>query len=221
MTDDLFDLYAVNQLGTFGLLDALAAVVPGIPVLLASSAQVYSASSGLLDETAATRPPNHYGVSKLAMEQGAALWAARLRLVFVRPFNYTGVGQSGRFLLPKIVAHFAAKAPSMELGDLDTRRDYGDVRSVAAAYAALLVGPVAPTTVNIGTGQLWSITEVLATLTRLTGHAIEVRAAPALLRAGDPSGLACDNRRLRTLLPDWSPIPLEDTLRWMLASAQV
>lgn len=221
VTDDIAELYRVNQLGTFALLDALAAVASGITVLLASSAQVYGTASGLLDETAATRPLNHYGVSKLAMEHGAALWADRLQIVVVRSFNYTGVGQAERFLLPKIVAHFTRRAPVIKLGNLEARRDYGDVRSVVAAYAALLHQSTAPLTVNIGTGQLWSVADILATLIRLTGHEPVVRVDPALLRADDPPTLRSDNRRLRALLPDWSPIPLEDTLRWMLEAAQV
>lgn len=58
-------------------------------------------------------------------------------------------------------------------------------------------------------------------LTRLTGHAIEVRVDPTLLRAGDPARLGGDIGRLRARLPDWRPIALEDTLRWMLDTAQV
>ena len=107
------------------------------------------------------------------------------------------------------------------LGNLEARRDYGDVRSVVAAYAGLLHGPTPPGTMNIGTGQLWSVDDILAVLTRITGHEPKLRVDPTLLRAGDPSALGCDNSRLRALLPDWSPIPLEDTLRWMLAAAQV
>ena len=73
-SDDIDDFYAINQIGSFHLLEALAAHVPGIPVLLASSAQVYAGDSkGLIDETAPTQPANHYGTSKLAMEWGARL----------------------------------------------------------------------------------------------------------------------------------------------------
>lgn len=220
--EDVAAFYRVNQLGTFALLDALAAAAPGIPVLLASSAQVYGAgAAGLLDEAAATRPSNHYGVSKLAMELGASLWADRLRVLIARPFNYTGVGQAARFLLPKIVDHFARRAPAIELGDTRVRRDFGDVRAVVSAYAALIGGEASPATVNIATGRLHSVDEVLAILTRITGHRMAVRTDPALLRAGDPAELGGDNARLRALLPDWSPRPLEDTLRWMLDAAQV
>lgn len=91
------------------------------------------------------------------MELSAALWADRLRLLIARPFNYTGVGQRAEFLLPKIVAHFARRAPVIELGNVEVERDIGDVRAVVAAYAALLTPALEPATLNIGTGRLWSI----------------------------------------------------------------
>ena len=219
-SDAIDAFYAVNQLGTFHLLEALAAHVPGTPVLLASSAQVYAPNmSGLIAEDAATLPINHYGLSKLAMEMGAHFWADRLRIIVTRPFNYTGPEQETRYLIPKIVDHFARRAPRIELGNIDVQRDFGDVRSVCAAYAALLRGDHAGV-FNISTGRLSSIRDVIAILTELTGHTIEIAVNPQFVRANDIAVLGGDNGRLRAALPDWSPRPLADTLQWMLAPAE-
>jgi len=218
-SSDFESFYAINQIGTFHLLDALAQHARGIPVLLASSAQVYAADlHGLIDEEARIEPANHYGLSKRAMEMGARLWRDRLRLIITRPFNYTGVGQEERYLVPKIVSHFARRAAVIELGNIDIRRDFGDVRSVCEAYAALVHTPAAEGIVNVSTGTLSSIRDVIAALSQMTGHGMEITVNPAFVRQNDIPVLGGDNARLRGLLPDWSPRPLADTLQWMLAA---
>ncbi len=64
-------------------------------VLLASSANVYGNSrEGALDESLPAAPANDYGITKVAMEYLVGLYADRLPLMVVRPFNYTGPGQS-------------------------------------------------------------------------------------------------------------------------------
>ncbi len=211
--------YRVNQLGTFHLLNAVAKVRPGVRCIIASSAQVYGpGAEGLVAEDAPTYPANHYAVSKLAMEQGARLWGDRLEIVVTRPFNYTGRGQQTQYLVPKIVDHFRRRADVIELGNTWVKRDFGDVRAVAEAYAGLALTEEAPALLNIATGQLSSIDDILHILTRLSGHTLEVQVNPAFVRANDVPILGGDASRLRAALPGWEPRALEETLNWMLCS---
>ena len=210
--------YEVNQLGTFNLLAALAHLRPGAAVLLASSAQVYGAQShGLLDEDQPLTPANHYGASKAAMELGAQIWGDSLRIIIARPFNYTGRGQEGRYLIPKIVAHYRDQAPRIELGNIDVRREFGDVRCVVDAYCRLIERST-PGTYNVATGELQSVRDILEQARALTGHKPAVIINPAFVRANDVPVLGGDNSRLRSALPDWQPQPFVETLRWMLAA---
>lgn len=208
--------YTVNQIGTFHLLDAVARIRPGTRCITSSSAQVYGpGATGLVAEDAPTHPSNHYAISKLAMEQGAALWRNRLDIVIARPFNYTGVGQGIEYLVPKIVDHFRRGADTVELGNLFVKRDFGDVRSVADAYAGLALVEAPPALVNICTGTVRSIDDILTTLSEISGHRIEVRVNPAFVRANDVPVLGGDVARLRTALPGWQARDLADTLAWM------
>lgn len=215
---DWKSFYAVNQCGTYALLDAVARIRPGTRCILASSAQVYGpGAEGLITEDHATNPANHYAVSKLAMEHGATLWGDRLEIVVTRPFNYTGVGQSTDYLIPKIVDHFRRKADVLELGNLWVKRDFGDVRAVADAYAGLALSASPPVLVNIGTGIVRSIDDILDRLTALSGHRPEIRVNPAFVRANDVAVLGGDANQLKAALPHWAPRGFDDTLEWMYA----
>jgi len=216
--NDVRSIYDVNLLGSRNLLQALARHAPDVSaVLLASSANVYGNQfGGLIDETCLPAPANDYAVSKLAMEHMARLWQDRLPLFIVRPFNYTGVGQEERFVIPKIVAHFRARKPVIELGSLDVWREYGDVRVVAQVYARLLECRPVGATLNVCSGKTHSLREVLDMCRAITGHDIEVRQNPAFMRANEIRELKGDNTRLKTVIGDITYPPLEETLAWML-----
>ncbi|MGQ2944314.1 MAG: GDP-mannose 4,6-dehydratase [Blastomonas fulva] len=218
-TDAVDPFYQVNQLGTYHLLDAVARHAPSAHVLIASSANIYgNTTGGSLDESTPPNPANHYAVSKWAMELGARMWADRLHITIARPFNYTGVGQEEQYLIPKIVAHFRRREPVITLGNIDVSRDFGDVRSVVAAYCGLSLAPPAPQVVNVCTGRVWNIRQIIAIASRITGHYIEIATNPAFMRANEVEILAGDASLLQSLLPDWQPKSLEDTLEWMLAA---
>jgi GDP-6-deoxy-D-talose 4-dehydrogenase len=214
--------YKVNLIGTRNLLEALAACAKRPDcVLLASSANVYGlATEGVLNELTPPSPANDYAVSKLAMEFMARLWQDRLPLVIARPFNYTGVGQSPSFLLPKIVDHFRRKAEVIELGNLDVWRDFSDVRAVVQAYRRLVeVCPVGET-VNVCSGRLYSLREVLTMAEKITAHPLRVVVNPAFVRANEVRRLCGDPSRLRSLISAWESPLLEETLRWMLTAGE-
>ncbi|QOT70720.1 GDP-mannose 4,6-dehydratase [Sphingobium fuliginis] len=213
---DWQSFYSINQLGTLNLLDAVARKRPGARCIIASSAQVYGPhAEGLILEDAPTNPTNHYALSKWAMERGAELWRDRLEIVATRPFNYTGVGQDTKYLIPKIVDHFRRRADVIELGNTWVRRDFGDVRTVADAYTGLVQAAVVPSVVNISTGSVFSIGDILERLTVLSGHHIDVQVNPAFVRKGDVEVLGGSAATLRQILPDWQPMSLDDTLEWM------
>ncbi|MCO8578813.1 GDP-mannose 4,6-dehydratase [Burkholderia multivorans] len=215
--DEPSQTYAVNIMGTRNLLAALAGLDrrPSA-VLLASSANIYgNATAGVLDENAPPAPANDYAVSKLAMEYAAKLWTDRLPIVIARPFNYTGVGQSEAYLLPKLVAHYARNAPRISLGNLDVSRDFSDVRDVTAAYLRLLEAAPAGDTFNVCSERAYSLKEVLAMLSRIAGYVIDVTVDPRFVRHNEVKHLSGSRDKLRRAIGELPLTPLDETLRWM------
>ena len=210
--------YDVNLIGTHNLLAALAENAPNVAsVLLASSANIYGNSTEeLLSEDTAPNPANDYAVSKLSMESMASLWFEKLPLFIVRPFNYTGVGQDDKFLIPKIVSHFKDKKQVIELGNLDVWREFGDVRSVANIYRKLIECCPIGKTINICTSQTYSLREVISLCGEITGHDIEIEVNPEFVRENEVRVLTGDNSLLKKTIGNWKKHALEDTLRWML-----
>ncbi len=212
------DFYRVNLMGTRHLLQALSELpTPPQCVLLASSANIYGNShEGALPESTLPNPANDYAVSKLAMEHMASLWCPKLPVVMVRPFNYTGLGQSPQFLVPKIVDHSVRKASVIELGNLDVDRDFSDVRDVAAAYVRLLERAPAGEIFNVGSGRTHSLRDVIERVQMISGHQMEVRVNPAFVRANEVRTLRADTTALEQAIGEWRTHTLDDTLRWML-----
>lgn len=213
------DFYRVNVIGTMNLLAALAALPrPPAKVLLASSANIYgNCDASPITEDQPPAPVNHYAASKLAMEHMARTWSARLPIVITRPFNYTGAGQGGQFLIPKLVGHFARKAPCIELGNLHVEREFNDVRMVCNTYMALLSHGQAGQAYNVCTGQTYTLQNVLDRLTAITGHTLDVQVNPAFVRANEVHRLCGNPAKLQACVGPQSPIALNDTLRAMLA----
>lgn len=220
--DDKRAFYDVNLFGTLSLLDALAPISRQIRcVLLASSANVYgNCEASPISESQPPAPINHYAMSKLAMEHLARNRAARLPIVVVRPFNYTGPGQQGSFLIPKLVDHFVRKAPFVDLGNLDVEREFNDVRTVCDAYLRLLKGGKPGEIYNVCTGSPHALRHLLDALTRLTGHVLQARVHPDFVRANEVHRLCGSPVKLQAAIGSLRPIELEETLRWMLADAR-
>ena len=215
---DVDVIYRTNIVGTRNLLEALALCrkSPRM-VLLASSAHIYgNALTCPIDESTVAAPTSDYAVSKLAMEMMASLWTDRLPTAIVRPFNYTGVGQSLNFLLPKIVDHFRRKVPKIELGNLDVIRDFSDVRDVVRSYRLLLEAPSSGEIFNMCSGTGYSLQEILTMMKDLSRHDLEVVVNPAFVRDDEVHRLIGSGAKLHKLIGASKVTPLQETLAWML-----
>lgn len=217
---DVDAFYRVNLFGTLNLLDALKELnQKPRRVLLASSANVYGNAEGLISESVCPKPVNHYAMSKLAMEHMALTYSDSLPIVITRPFNYTGVGHDNRFVIPKIVEHFARHADVIELGSLTVEREYNDVRTVCDAYLKLLENGRAGEIYNVCSGRPIALDAVLETMVTIAGYRPEIKVNPLFIRPNEIQKLYGDAARLERQIGLLNFPDLEETIKWMFFEA--
>lgn len=144
-------------------------------LIVASSAAVYGRASMLpIAETSPCCPLDSYGKSKLAVEQAAEPLRreGNVPVVIARLFNLVGPGQDERHVCGRLASRIAAiirgdLPPDLEVGDLDSTRDFIDVRDAARALE-LLGHPLTTAEVyNVSAGKETRIRYILETLIRV------------------------------------------------------
>jgi GDP-6-deoxy-D-talose 4-dehydrogenase len=190
--------YDINVLGTESLLEAikLSSIEPP-RVIVASSASVYGNPGKIrASENQPLLPLSHYGVSKAAMEMVVAKWFGYMPILVVRPFNYTGEGQSEGFVYAKIIGAHRRKEKRLILGNLNVSRDLSDVNYVCEAYLGLLLSDAHSHAVNICSGRATTLQNVLDVMADISGYRPKVEIDPALIRQDDINYLCGDTALL-------------------------
>lgn len=210
-----------NILGQLNILQALADIGSKARVLVIGSADEY----GNIDpehlpakEDTPLAPTSPYAVSKVAQDMlGLLFWLHhKLNIVRVRPFNHIGPRQSPVF----VVCAFASQIAALELagggvlkvGDLETYRDFTDVRDMVRAYLFALEKGELGEVYNLGSGRAVKIADVLEMLLSLTRAKIKVKQDKSRMRPTDIKIITCDFSKFRKRT-GWEPkIPLSQTL---------
>lgn len=224
------ETFDINLGGTLRLLQALRAAGFAGRFLYVSSADIYGAVPDVelpVDESRWPEPRSPYGVSKFAAEQLCLQWhrTEGLDLVIARPFNHVGPGQDARFALPGLARQVMAIRPGqpdavIDVGDIDTTRDFTDVRDVVAAYAALLKGGRSGATYVVGSGVERRIRDILIQMCAIAGVDPEIRQDAARMRPAEQRRMVADAGKLRADT-GWRPlVPFEQTLQDILSEAK-
>jgi GDP-4-dehydro-6-deoxy-D-mannose reductase len=171
-----------NALGMMSLLEGIHAESPRATTVLISSGAVYGvAAAKALDETQALLPCNAYGASKAAQELVALAMGAQhaLRVIRARPFNLLGPGEPPGLVCSAMARQIAAAEcgfapPMLQVGRLDTQRDFLDVRDAVAAYLLLGVHGRPGEAYNVCSGQAVHIREILERLLAMAQVPLQV-----------------------------------------------
>ena len=215
--------FETNVLGTARLLEAAKETTPEATVLYVGSADAYgpvSPSDLPLRESLPLNPANPYAASKAAAEIIALQYAraGMLRVVATRSFNHTGPGQRPAFAVPgfaKQIADIAkgAQPPKMQAGNLETKRDFSDVRDVVRAYRLLVERGKPGTAYNVCSGKSVAMHAIVDELMRIASIHAPIEVDAQRLRPNDTPEIVGDNTLLRADT-GWQPtIEWSQTLR--------
>ena len=214
--------WKVNVEGTRGVLEGMRRAAPHARMVIALSGEEYGRVS--LDQLPVTEetplnPLSPYAESKAAADDLCLRYHHQhgLAVMRLRAFNQLGPGQDPRFVLPSICKQVADAEMAgdevchVKLGNIDTRRDFLDVRDVVAAYGLLIkIGDPAQTYLA-GRGSSVSIRDLLETVVSLARVPVEVESDASRIREGEQPDLYADPRALEDL--GWAPrIPLERSI---------
>lgn len=219
----------INLGGTLGLLEALRTTAPDVPALLVTSGEVYGrvdlADLPVTEDTP-MRPLSPYGASKAAADIAARQYhdAEGLPVLRVRAFNHVGPGQDPRFVLPNVARqialaeHRGQDAVEVHVGNLDTRRDFTDVRDMVRAYWLLLEHGEPGAAYLACSGASRPVRELIEGLAPHARIPVTFVSDAGLRRSGEQPDLYGSPERL-SADTGWTPgIPLEktlaDTLEW-------
>lgn len=212
----------VNLTGTLGVLEALRRECPDVRTLLVTSGEVYGRVDQAdlpVDEDTPMRPLSPYAASKAAADIAARQYrdTEGMPLLRVRAFNHIGPGQDARFVVPSVARQIAlaerdgAERAVVNLGNIDTRRDFTDVRDMVGAYLAILEAGDPDVAYVACSGRSRSVRELLEGMAAHARVPVEVTSDASLRRAGEQPDLYGSPRRVEEL--GWRPgIPLATTL---------
>lgn len=215
----------VNVIGTVNILQA-ALTLDVLPrVLLIGSSEEYAPSDSPLSEESPLNASSPYGISKVAQENMANLYAERFGLPIykVRAFNHTGVGQTSTFVLPswcKQVAEISASGQpgTIRVGNVSVIRDFSDVRDIVRAYRMIVESDKSGETFNVGSGSGYALSDLLEKIVSLSDCPVDVEVDEELLRPSDNPVIICDNSKIEREL-GWKPQhSIDDALGDLFAS---
>jgi GDP-4-dehydro-6-deoxy-D-mannose reductase len=223
-SDNPASLYAANVLGTLAMFEALVKEELNPLVVLASSSAVYGRGTRgrPINERFKPRPLTHYAISKLAQELVGFNYHEKngIPVVVVRTFNLIGPGQSPHLACSAFARQIALAeirgGQTLVTGNLDSHRDFIDVRDAAQAYRAIAARGRPGQIYNVCSNEAVSIRTCLDMLLSMASVPIRPLLDERQIQNGDAVIQIGDSSRLRKLT-GWKPqISLRQSLTDLL-----
>ncbi len=216
-------VYDVNVLGTLNVLEAARSTRLNAKILIVGSGEVYGhvpEAALPVNEEYPLKPTSPYGVTKACADLLAYQYATayQMDVIRVRPFNHIGPRQSEQFVCSSFAKQIVEieqgiRKPILNVGNLEARRDFTDVRDVVRAYRVILEEAKAGEVYNVGSGKVWKIGDIVGILIGASQvKEIVLEQQSLRVRPNDIPIMRCDASKVEKAI-GWQPeIPIERTL---------
>jgi GDP-4-dehydro-6-deoxy-D-mannose reductase len=215
-----------NILSELNLLESIRDLKLDTRIHVAGSSEEYGLvfeDEAPIKEDNPLRPLSPYAVSKVAQDYLAYQYNQSYGIFTVRTraFNHTGPRRGQVFVTSDFSRQVALiekdkKEPVIEVGNLEARRDFSDVRDIVRGYWLSLEKGEPGEVYNLGSGRAVTIQEMLDLILSMSDVKIEVRQMPERMRPSDVELLLCDYGKFNRAT-GWEPeIPLEKTIADLL-----
>lgn len=212
------DVIDTNVMGTSNVLLAAKEFDTLERIVLTSTSEVYGSALRVpIDEDHPLQAQSPYSATKIAADAlGTSFHRSfGMPISIVRPFNAYGPRQSARAVIPTIISQALAGA-TLQLGTLDTTRDFTFVEDTARGFVAVAgsdaaVGQI----VNVGSGVEVRIGDIVSKVGEIVGRDLTVHEDDRRVRpsASEVSRLLSDSSKALRLTGWRAEVPLEDGLQ--------
>lgn len=217
---------STNIIGQVNIFEAVRELGIKPRIQLACSSEEYGLvyeNEAPITEDNPLRPLSPYAVSKVTQDLLGYQYHQSYGMFIVRTrgFNHTGPRRGSVFVtsnFAKQIAEIEAgkKEAVIEVGNLEARRDFTDVRDMVRAYWLSLEKGIAGEAYNVASGKAYQIKEMLDILLSYSSVKVEIKQDPMRMRPSDVELLLGDYSKLKKQT-GWEPeIPFEQTLKDLL-----
>ncbi len=216
----------INLVGQINIFEAIRTLKLDPVVQIACSSEEYGLvlpDEVPIKETNPLRPLSPYAVSKVAQDYLGYQYfmSYGIKAIRTRGFNHTGPRRGEVFVTSNFARQVARieaglHEPVIRVGNLDSVRDFTDVRDMVRAYWLAVIKGKPGEVYNIATGQGITIRGMLDKLLAMSKIEVKVEIDPDRLRPSDVEVLLGDSSKFRADT-GWEPrIPFDTTLRDLL-----
>jgi NAD dependent epimerase/dehydratase len=170
-----------------------------------------------------------YSASKIAADKVIQSFHLSFGLpaVTARPFNTYGPRQTTRAVIPTIIKQ-VLNSSNISLGNLNAKRDFNYVTDTVNGMISLATcNEARGQEINIGSGEYWSIQEIIDFIFDITDKKLEVIEDKKRIRPkkSEVNELLCDNKKILSLT-DWMPTydikdGLIETIDWIKQNKEI